>query len=522
MKKYIMAIDDGTTGIRSILFDHDAKIKAQVYESIKQVFPLPNYTEQDAKEVWQKCQIVMKESIKKAKIKPSQIEAIGVTTQRSTNLCWDKKTGRPVYNAITWQDTRSADICKQMDNKTKMKFVKGLGKTARGLSKIFKGIRLTPTGARLTTAAGFSFTPVSSIAHTKWMFENIESVKKLYDQGDLLCGTMDTWLIWNMTGKKVFATDYSNASSTGMFDSFKLEWSDLFLDIFELPDDILPEIKETNDDFGNLDKKILGNEIPIRGCIADQQSALFADGCFKAGDVKCTNGTGTFIDMNVGEKPPSSLHKLLPLIAWRMNKKTTYMLEGMINTTGSTVQWLKENLGIIKDVEESERLAKKVEDTSGVYFVPAFTGLSSPYWDPHASGIVIGLSRKTTKEHIVRSALEGITYRCKDVINSMQIDSNLQIRNMRADGGASKNDFLLQFMADMLDIKVERPKNLDSTALGAAFIAGIATEFWDSEKEILEKRSIDKIFKSKIKEETRAELYKGWKRAIKRASMWRV
>lgn len=522
MMKYIMAIDDGTTGIRSIIFDHDAKIISQSYEEVNQVFPKPNYTEQSAVEVWEKCQQVMRQSLEKGKIKPEQIEAIGLTTQRSTNLCWDKKTGKPIYNAITWQDTRAADICSKMDQNNKMRFIRGLGKTTKSLSKVFKKIRYTKTGARLVTSASFSFSPVSSLAHTKWLFENIPKIKELHKKGNLLCGTMDTWLIWNLTDKKVFATDFSNASSTGMYDSFKLQWSDLFFDVFDLPKDILPEVLDTNGDYGSIDKNIIGKEIPICSNIADQQSALFADGCFKPGEVKCTNGTGTFIDMNVGDASPASLHKLLPLISWSIKGKITYMLEGMINTTGSAMQWLKNNLKIIEKVEDSEKLASNVVDTSGVYFVPAFTGLSSPYWDPRASGIVIGLSRNTRKEHIVRAALEGIVYRCKDVINTMEIDSNLKIRNIKADGGASKNNFLLQFMADMIDISVERPKNLDSTALGAAFLAGLSTGYWNSKEEILKIRSYDKVFKSSYKEEKRELLYKGWKRAIERASMWRV
>ncbi|MBN2602932.1 MAG: glycerol kinase [Candidatus Thermoplasmatota archaeon] len=521
MNKYIIAVDEGTTGIRAIIFDKNAEIVAQSYEKISQYFPHPGWCEQDGREIWEKCLIVIRNVLKSSKIKPEQISAIGISSQRSSNLLWDKTNGKPVYNVITWQDTRTAEICAEKDNAFKMKSIRALGKFTKAISSVATGIRKTTAGARLITTATLSFPTASSLAHTKWIFDNIDKSKELENKGNLLNGTIDTWLIWNLTGGKVHATDYSNASSTGMFDSFKLQWSNFFLDLFDVNSDILPEVFETNGDFGVTSKAIFGCEIPIRCSVADQQSSLFAAGCFKPGDVKLTNGTGSFIDMNVGYKPSPSLNKLIPLIAWRLNNRTTFMLEGMVNTTGAAVQWLKENLSIIDREEDSEKMAYKVEDTGGVYFVPAFTGLSSPYWDPHASGIVIGLNRRTTREHIVRAALEGIAFRCKDVIQAIEKSSGLDISLIRADGGASKNNFLLQFIADMLNVEVERPVMLDGTALGAAYFAGLGSGYWDSIDELLKTRKLDKTFVPLMKKEKREMLYSVWKDAVGRSLMWR-
>lgn len=515
--KYIMAIDEGTTGIRAVIVDNDGNIISKAYEEISQIFPHTGWHEQDAEEIWRKCIIVIKKALNEGKIKASEIEAIGITTQRATNLLWDEKTGKPVYNAITWHDTRTAEVCRERDNIFKIKAMRGVGSLVKSASKIFKGIRRTKSGALLITASSLSFSPASSLAHTYWILNEVEKAKKAEN---LLFGTIDTWLLWKLTGGKVHATDYSNASATGMFNPFSLKWNNLFLETFNIPYDILPEVRETSGDFGVIDKKILGVEIPVMGVIADQQSALFAEGCFNAGEVKCTHGTGSFIDMNIGNKLYGSIHKLLPFIAWRINGKTNYMLEGMMNTSGAAIQWLRDNLGVIDELEDSEKLALSVDDTGGVYFVPAFTGLSSPYWDPHACAIAVGLSRKTKKEHIVRAVLEGIVYRCRDILLAMEEDTRLKISSIKVDGGASKNNFLLQFMADMLNVKVERPKILDVTALGSAYIAGIASGYWQME-EIAEKRKIDRVFEPRISEEKRRALYEGWRRAIERAKRWK-
>ena len=522
MKSYVMAVDDGTTGIRSILFDHDAEVVAQSYEELHQYFPRSGWCEQDPMEIWEKAKKVMKKTVKNAKIDGKQIKAIGIATQRSTNLLWDKQTGKPVYNAITWQDTRAAGLCTSLEKTPKMKTVRGIGKATKAMSQVLKGIQRTKTGARLITTSTLSLPAASSLAHTRWIMDEIQEASDLRKKQRLLCGTIDTWLIWNMTNGRVHATDFSNASTSGMFDMYTESWSDFLLDIARVPSDILPMVNETNGDFGLLDKSILGVQIPLCCAVADQQAALFAEGCFQPGDVKCTNGTGSFIDMNVGSNPPASLHRLLPLVAWKIKGKTTYMLEGMINTTGSAVQWLKDNLCIIDNAEQSDKMASSVNHTEGVYFVPAFTGLSSPYWDPHACGIVVGLNRRVQREHIVRAALEGIGYRCYDVIKAMHKSSGLSVRSLKADGGASKNNFLLQFLADMLQVEVQRAGVLDGTALGAAYFAGLGSGFWKNEEEILRTRKIDKVFKPGFSVEKRDCLYEGWKNAIERALKWKT
>ena len=517
MKKYIMAIDDGTTGIRALIFDEDANLVSRAYRAVDQIFPRPGWCEQDAMEVWKKCVEVMKKALSSADIDAKSIEAVGITTQRSTNLMWDEK-GKPVYNAITWHDTRTAEMCNKMNRDRKMMAMRGIGKIFKGLSHMAPSMRRRVATARLITAADISFTPVPSLPKVRWVLDNVEGARKKAEKGQLMFGTMDTWLLWNLTGGRQHATDFSNVSATSMYDTFKLQWSSIFLDIFDIPEEILPEVRETAGDYGVMDKNILGEEIPITSMVADQQSSLFAQGCFNEGEIKCTHGTGSFMDMNVGDKPAASVHRLLPMIAWRINKKTHYLLEGMINTTGAAVEWLKENFGVIDSVEESEKIAFSTE-AEGVYFVPAFTGLSSPYWDAHASGVVIGLCRRTRKEHIVRAVLEGIVYRCRDVVEAMQTDAGVEIKSIKADGGASRNNFLLQFMADMLNVKVERPKMLDATGLGAAFLAGIARDYW-KEDELLEKRKVDKVFEPKMDEEKRERLYNGWKKAVERALKW--
>ncbi|RLF57039.1 MAG: glycerol kinase [Thermoplasmata archaeon] len=518
MKRYILAIDEGTTGVRGIVFDRNGDIVSQEYETISQIFPHPGWCEQNPEEIWEKCRRVMKGALEKIEI--SDIEAVGITTQRTTNLLWDRKSGKPIYNAITWQDTRTADICRKKDAMPKMRLIRGAGHLTKQLSKLAPFLRKTTTGALLVSASSLSFSPVTSLAHTRWILDNVEGAQKRAERGDVLFGTMDTWLIWKLTGGKVHATDFSSAGATNMFDPFSAKWSDLFLDTFDIPDAILPEVRETCGEFGQMEREILGAELPIRSAVGDQSAAMFADGCFNPGDVKCTHGTGSFINMNVGHRPTGSMHRLLPLIAWKIKGMTTYMMEGMMKTTGSAVQWLKDNLHIIDDVADSSRLAGSVDDTEGVYFVPAFTGLSSPYWDPHACGIVIGLSRKTTREHVVRAALEGIAYRCKDVLLAMETDTGLPVSSLKADGGASANDFLLQFMADLLGVRVERPVMLDSTALGAAYLAGLASDFWSSTDELREHQKIDRVFEPRMEREKSEMLYEGWKRAVQRSFRW--
>lgn len=518
--KHVMAVDAGTTGIRAIIFNEDSEAVAHAYETIELHQPQPGWSEQDPREVWQKCRHVMQKALTDSGLDAGAIDTIGVATLRSTNLLWHRD-GDPLSNAITWHDTRTADLCRHMDRRAKIRVARGMGHIARRISSIWPGLRRGRTAGRLITASSLSFTPASALAHAAWLLDNVDGARRLASQGDLRCGTMDTWLLWNMTAGETYATDTSNASATGMYDPYTLQWSSLFLDAFDVPAAILPEVRETASLYGHLDRDILGREIPITGVVADQQGALFGEACFKPGEAKCTTGTGAFIDMNVGARPAASVHKLVPMVAWTIDGRTTYMLEGMINTAGAAVQWLRDNLGVIDHVDASCEMAQCVDDAGDVYFVPAFTGLSSPYWDPHACGVVVGLHRSTQKEHIVRAALEGIVYRCKDIMLSMERDAGLSVRSITADGGASTNDFLLQFMVDMLDVRVERPAMLDATALGAAYLAGLAADVWQSKEELRDRRQVERIFEPSMLEDKRAHLYQGWRRAVEKSLRWR-
>ncbi len=518
--KHVMAIDAGTTGIRAIIFNEDSQMVAHAYEAIELQQPRPGWSEQDPREVWRKCRQVMHTALTESTLRAKDIEAVGVATLRSTNLLW-RDDGTPLSNAVTWHDTRTAGLCQKMDHRATIRVARGLGHTARALSSIWPGLRRGRTAGRLITASHLSFTPASALAHTAWLLDNVDDARRLVSRGGLRCGTMDTWLLWNLTGGETYATDTSNASATGMYDPYSMAWSSLFLDAFGIPEQVLPEVRDTAGMYGYLDQDILGREIPITGVVADQQGALFGETCFEPGEVKCTSGTGTFIDMNVGDRPSASLHRLVPMVAWSIDGRATYMLEGMINTTGAAVQWLRDNLGVIDHVDQSCDMAQCIDDAGDIYFVPAFTGLSSPYWDPHACGVVVGLHRTTTREHIVRAVLEGIVYRCRDIMLSMERDAGLPVRSITADGGASKNDFLLQFMADMLDVQVERPAMLDGTALGAAYLAGLAADVWQSKDELRQRRRVEQTFEPAMPSEKRERLYAGWRRAVEKSFRWR-
>ncbi len=516
--EYILVIDAGTTGIRSILFDRETSIVSQAYCEIPQIYPEPGWSEQDPEVIWEKCVKVVKESLKIGGFTSENIRAIGITNQRSTSLLWDKKTGKPVYNAITWQDTRAAELCRRMDKKMKMRVLHVVGSIAKSLSNVIAPVKKTRLGKLLITVSTLSFSPATSLAHIGWVLENVEGVRERAEKGELLAGTIDTWLIWKLTNGKVHATDYSNASATNMFDTFRLEWSDLFLDLFQIPRYVLPEVRETSGDFGET--AVFGTPIPITGVCADQQSALFAETCFSPGEVKCTHGTGTFIDMNVGNEPVTSPHKLVPMIAWNLNEEVTYMLEGYLGVTGSAVQWLCDGLKIIGEPSETERIAASCKDTGGVYVVPAFQGLTSPYWDPMARGIVIGLTRGTQKEHVVRATLEAIAYCCKDILTAMEEDSQVKIKSIKADGNASQNNFVLQFMADLLNVEIERPQNLEATALGAALFAGLSVGYWKSKEDIIRYRKVDRKFRPEMDRAERERRYATWKKAVKRSLDW--
>jgi glycerol kinase len=518
-EEYILVNDVGTTGTRAVIYDRDTNLVSEVYTELPQVFPKPGWTEQDPIAIYDRCIEVTEKALAEAGVKPAQIAAMGIATQRSTSVLWDRKTGEPVYNFITWQDTRMSDECERINRTAFFKTLHVLGGAYGRIAPLSEKLKKNAAGKTLITAAHFILTPAMSPAHARWVLDNVDGAAEKAAAGDLLFGTVDTWLVWKYTGGKTHATDFSNISSTGMWDPFQMKWSKNLLKPFGLPGDlILPEIRETSGDFGTTE--IFGDPIPIKCVVADQQAALFGDACFEVGSVKCTNGTGTFVDMNTGDEAIASIHNMTPLIAWKMGGATTYMLEGMISSAGSSIQFLRDNLGLIEKASDSQECALRTEDTGGVCVVPAFTGLTAPYWDPYARGTVIGLTRSTTKDHIVRATLESIAYQCKDVVQAMQEDTGIKVGRVKSDGGASANDFLLQFLSDILDVEVDRPEILEATALGAAYFAGISAGIWKYPDDILRIHKVEREFKPVMSAEKRKELYSSWKRAVERARNW--
>ncbi len=518
-EKYILVNDVGTTGTRAVIFDHETNVVAEVYREIPQIFPQPGWTEQDPAALFDICVDVTWKVLDESGIAPKDIAAMGIATQRATSMIWDAETGEPLHNAITWQDTRMSEACEKINHSPLFRLLHLVGGAYQRIAPLSKGLRNNLVGKMLITAAHFTVTPAQSSAHARWVLDNVPGAKEKAAAGKLLLGTVDSWLVWNYTRGAVHATDFSNVSATGMYDPFGMRWSPLLLKPFGLPGGLVfPEIRETGGDFGTTEA--FGDPIPIRCVVADQQAALFGEACFDRGSVKCTNGTGTFIDMNTGEEPMASINKMTPMIAWKIQGKTAYMMEGIISSAGSSVQWLRDNLQIIKEASESEELARACDDCGGVYVVPAFTGLTAPYWDPFARGTVIGLTRATTKEQVVRATLESIAYQCKDVIEAMRKDTGIEVKSIKADGGASENDFLLQFLADILDVEVERPRMLEATALGAAFLAGIASGYWKYPDDIARVRRIDRVFNPTMDAGTRERLHAGWRKAVGRASRW--
>ncbi len=518
-EKYILVNDVGTTGARAVIFDCEANVVSESYSEISQIFPNPGWTEQDPIELFSICKKMTENVLSSSGLSPDKIAALAIATQRATSMLWDRETGEPVYNAITWQDTRMSEECERINRSAFFRTLHLIGGLYQQIAKLSSSLKKSAFGKMLITAGHFTVTPAMSSPNARWILDNIPGVKEKAAKRRILFGTVDTWLVWNYTKGKVHATDFSNISATGMYDPFRMRWSNQLLRPFKLPGDlILPEIRETNGDFGFTEH--FGSPIPIRCVVADQQAALFGEACFEKGSVKCTNGTGTFVDMNTGDEPVASIHKLTPLIAWKINDKTTYMIEGIISSAGSSVQFLRDNLQIINDASESEALAFKTPDTGGVYVVPAFTGLSAPYWDPFARGTVIGLTRATTKEQIVRATLESIAYQCKDVVSAMEKDTGITVKGIKADGGASKNNFLLQFLADILSTEVQRPVMLEATALGAAYLAGIACGLWKFPDDIIRIHKVDRVFTPSMPPEKTENLYAGWKKAVERACRW--
>ncbi|MHA1730424.1 MAG: glycerol kinase 5 [Promethearchaeota archaeon] len=506
---YILAVDVGTTGIRAIVFDREGNVKARAYQKIKVIVPQEGFIEHDPLDIWDKCLEVVKASLQEAGLNAGDIAAIGIATQRATVTLWDKETGEPLYNFISWQDIRTVNMADKINSSFKFKMIRSVAKFAYKMGK----------SKKMLLGSLIQITPAHASIRTKWLLDNVEGVDKLVKAGRLVWGTIDTWLVWKLTGGKVHATDVSNISATGIFDVFAHDWSSIILGVLKLPTSILPEIKASSADYGETEAGLFGSPIPIRAVIADQQSSLFAQGCFKPGDVKCTNGTGTFIGMNTGTEPFVSKQGLFPFIAWQIGDEVVYMLEGLSATTGELIEWGRD-ISLYKDPSETEELALSVEDSHGVYFVPAFAGIQFPWWDPTARGTIIGLSRDVNRGHLVRAFLEGLAFRGKDILESMRADTGLEIRAIKADGGVSKNNFLLQFMADILNTKVVRSQNPDMTALGAGFLAGLDVGYWKDKDELLGLQKVDREFTPQMSEAEREKRYAMWKKAVSRALGW--
>ncbi len=494
MQKYILSLDAGTTSNRAILFNHAGEIVNVAQEEFEQIYPKGGWVEHNPKTIWETQLRVAKEVIRKQNISPSQIEAIGITNQRETTIVWDRETGEPVFNAIVWQDRRTAGFCDELLN--------------QGLEKLVT----EKTG--LVIDAYFSGTKI------KWILDNVKGARKLAEKGKLAFGTVDTWLLWNLTKGKLHVTDVSNASRTLMFNIKTLAWDDDLLKMLDVPRQMLPEVKSSSEIYGYTSKELFGAEIPVAGMAGDQQAALFGQMCTEEGMVKNTYGTGCFVVMNTGDKPIVSKNRLLSTIAWQINGKVTYALEGSIFIGGAVVQWLRDKLGIIKSAPEIEALANEVDDNGGIAFVQGFVGLGAPHWDQYATGAIIGLSRGTGKAHIARAALEAIAFRSMEVIETMVKDSSIRLNELRVDGGASANNLLMQIQADSINTTVIRPKVTETTALGAAYLAGLATGFWRSVDEVKKQWQIDRVFKPADDLEKINAVITNWKRAIELSKNW--
>ena len=490
MKKYIMAIDQGTTSSRAIIFNKKAEIIASSQKEFPQIFPKSGWVEHDANAIWNSIQSVIAEVFIESGIKPNQIASIGITNQRETTVIWDKNTGLPIYNAIVWQSRQSADIANKL------------------VSDGYKDMIHKKTG--LVVDAYFSATKV------RWILDNVPGAQEKAEKGELLFGTIDTWLVWKLTGGKVHITDYTNAARTMLFNIKDLVWDKEILDILNIPEVILPEVKSNSEIYGKtIDYHFYGGEVTISGLAGDQQAALFGQLAFDKGMIKNTYGTGSFIIMNTGETMELSKNNLLTTIGYGINGKVYYALEGSIFIAGSAIQWLRDGLRLIKKSSETEQLAFDSKNNNEVYLVPAFTGLGAPYWNPNARGTIFGLTRGTTKEDLVKATLQSIAYQVRDIIDTMKIDANTEIPLLKVDGGAANNDYLLDFQANILGVKIARAENLDTTALGAAFLAGLSVGYWKNLDEVKNLNSAGKLFVPTMTKEEREKLYKGWKRAVR-------
>lgn len=490
-KKYIMALDQGTTSSRCIIYDREGSMVSQSQKEFRQIFPHEGWVEHDGEEIFDSQLQVAREALASGGLEAADIAAIGITNQRETTLVWDRNTGRPVYNAIVWQCRRTADFCEELKSE--------------GLEEIYR------------EKTGLIIDPYFSATKIRWILDNVPGARERAEAGELLFGTVETWLIWKLTGGRVHVTDYSNASRTMLFNIHELKWDEDILGRLDIPACMLPEAVPSSGFMGETDEEFFGAPIAICGAAGDQQAALFGQACFSEGEMKNTYGTGGFMLMNTGRKPVTSGNGLLTTIAWGLGNEVYYALEGSVFVSGALIQWLRDELGIIGTAAESEDMARRVDSTGGVYIVPAFTGLGAPYWDPYARGVITGLTRGTGREHIVRAALEAMAYQTYDLAKVMEEDLGRQIQSFRVDGGASANNFLMEFQAEILGIEINRPVCIETTSLGAAYLAGLACGYWESTDDIRNNMKIDKIFTPEGRAETPA-LIEGWHRAVKKTT----
>ncbi len=492
--KYILALDQGTTSSRAILFDKKGEIVSVAQKEFEQIFPKPGWVEHDPSEIWSSQVGVAAEVVSRANVNANELAAIGITNQRETTVVWDKKTGKPVYNAIVWQDRRTASICNKLRKE--------------GHADMFQ----SKTGLILDSY--FSGTKV------KWILDNVDGAREKAENGDLIFGTVDSWLVWKLTDGKVHATDVTNASRTLLYNIFDHKWDQEILELLNIPESMLPDVRSSSEVYGETSGDIFARRLPISGIAGDQQAALFGQVCSQPGMAKNTYGTGCFMLLQTGEKPIRSKNNLLTTIAWELDGKVHYALEGSVFIAGAVVQWLRDGLGMIRSSNEIESLARKAKDNDGVFLVPAFSGLGAPHWDPYARGTLIGLTRGTDRSHIARAALESIAYQSTDLLRAMESDAGITLKEMRVDGGASVNNLLMQFQADILNKPVVRPKVTETTALGAAYLAGLAVGFWKDVEEINQKWQIDKTFEPEMEQQEREKLLNNWHRAVERAKEW--
>lgn len=496
METYILSLDQGTTSSRAILFNKSGEVLHIAQKEFNQYFPNPGWVEHNANEIWGSILSVIASCLSEMNVRPEQIAGIGITNQRETTVVWDKETGQPIHHAIVWQSRQTSEICTQLKGE--------------GLDDLF----LQKTG--LLIDAYFSGTKV------KWILDHVDGAREKAENGDLLFGTIDTWLIWKLSGGKSHVTDYSNASRTLMYNIHDLKWDEELLEILQVPQSMLPDVRSSSEVYGKTaPHHFFGHEIPIAGAAGDQQAALFGQECFEKGMAKNTYGTGCFMLMNTGEKAVKSEHGLLTTIAWGLNGKVEYALEGSVFVAGSAIQWLRDGLELLHDPKDSEKYALRVTSADGVYVVPAFVGLGTPYWDSDVRGAVFGLTRGTSKEHFVRATLEALAYQTKDVLSAMEIDSGINLKALRVDGGVVKNNFLMEFQSGLLNVPVERPVISETTALGGAYLAGLAVGYWESQEEISKLWAVDKKFEPEMEEQERKDLYHGWKKAVQAARVFK-